>query len=142
MQVNMGMSVRADAAVSSCRDAYSLGGFSHHQHRPGLTNLRQHGKLADVLPVADARYLRARQRRSLSAPHCVDKLRTTTCQARMCFAGIGEWPCFFVQTSDRCPVCLPKCTVFATGAGGGSRGGLFKVCRKGAHAYAAQSSPR
>ena len=89
MQVSMGMSVRADAAVTRCRDAYSLSCFSHHQRRPGLTNLRQHGKLADVLPVADARYLGGRRSRSLFAPHHVNKLRTTTCQACLCFGGIG-----------------------------------------------------
>ena len=89
MQVSMGMSMRTDAAAPSCRDASSLGGFSHHQCRPGLTNLRHHGKLADVLPVADARYLRGRQSRSLSAPQRVNRLRTTTCQACPCLH--GEW---------------------------------------------------
>ena len=89
MQVSMGMGVRADAAVPSCRGACSFGSFCHHQRQPGLTNLRQHGMLADALLVTEARFLRGRQSRSLPALRRVERLTTTSCQASACFGGTG-----------------------------------------------------
>ena len=47
--------------------------------------------------------------------------------------------CFFVHKLilSACLISTVNAQNLVTGAGGGSRESLFKVCRKGAHSYAA-----
>ena len=106
--MQVGMSMHVDALAASRAESRSLGCLRHHQHRTGLTNLRQHSLLANAQLTSDVLSSSGQLRGCRVYEHQPARVhRTVTCQATPLDvrANLDCFSCAFKSS-----IALPACS--------------------------------
>lgn len=135
--MQVGMSVRVDALAASCAESRSLGCLRHHQHRTGLTNLRQHCLLANAQLTSEVLSSSGQLRgcrvyeRQPARVHSTITCQATPLDVRLILitsSALSKVVLLCVSGCHECNVPAPGCAGCYSGPGRS----FFKGSRKGA----------